>query len=181
MCKTVFTWIFIILSIGALRLIFYWKPNWFIRCTHRRISLSLATQILLKVGYHVCWRYSLHCLFCLELFTCTWNEKKGTCIYGYPNKIGNQNKSSTYYQCCLFVVLSRQGIEIWIQCFLPNRIAYYSSIYPVIVIWYSNINLKLSDSWDIWIPFKAHSFFFTYNHAFEKLGYRGAFFIICSC
>ena len=63
MCRTIFTWIFIILSIGVLRLIFYWKPNWFIKFTHRRVNLSKATHVLLKVGYNG-YRLNVMLLIC---------------------------------------------------------------------------------------------------------------------
>ena len=63
MCRTIFTWIFIILSIGVLRLIFYWKPNWFIEFTHHRVNLSKATHVLLKVGYNG-YRLNVMLLIC---------------------------------------------------------------------------------------------------------------------
>ena len=47
--KTFITWIFIIISFGFLRLIFYWKPEWMLKCTHERCSLNKATKALLKV------------------------------------------------------------------------------------------------------------------------------------
>lgn len=45
----VVTWFFIILTIGFLRLIFYWKPNWMLKCTHKKTSLKVATSVLLRV------------------------------------------------------------------------------------------------------------------------------------
>lgn len=44
------TWIFIVLSVGFLRLVFYWKPNWLILCTHKRCFIKYATKVLLKVN-----------------------------------------------------------------------------------------------------------------------------------
>ncbi|XP_067950022.1 polyamine-transporting ATPase 13A3-like [Watersipora subatra] len=49
--RTTLTWIGFILSLGFLRLIFYWKPNWYIRCTHVKTSLSSASHVLLKDQY----------------------------------------------------------------------------------------------------------------------------------
>ncbi|CAF0715730.1 unnamed protein product [Brachionus calyciflorus] len=45
------TWIFIVLTIGFLRLIFYWKPNWMLLCTHKKCDLAEATSILLRDKY----------------------------------------------------------------------------------------------------------------------------------
>lgn len=45
------TWIFIVLSIGFLRLVFYWKPNWLILCTHKRCLIKYASKIMLKDKY----------------------------------------------------------------------------------------------------------------------------------
>jgi phage-related protein len=47
--KNVLTWIFMILTLGLLRLIFYWKPDWYLKATCAKCSLEEATQILLKV------------------------------------------------------------------------------------------------------------------------------------
>ncbi len=48
----VITWILIVLTIGFLRLIFYWKPDWMLKCTHRQCSLKTATKVLLKDKYN---------------------------------------------------------------------------------------------------------------------------------
>lgn len=45
------TWIFITLTLGFLRLVFYWKPNWMLICTHKQCSLDVATKILLRDKY----------------------------------------------------------------------------------------------------------------------------------
>ena len=46
----IITWIFIVLTIGFLKLVFYWKPNWMLLCTHRECSLKSATSVLLRVS-----------------------------------------------------------------------------------------------------------------------------------
>ena len=47
----VITWLFIVLTFGFLRLVFYWKPNWMLLCTHRRCAVSAASSVLLKDKY----------------------------------------------------------------------------------------------------------------------------------
>lgn len=47
--RTIITWIFIVLTAGFLRLVFYWKPHWFLRCYCYRADLSVAQYVLLKV------------------------------------------------------------------------------------------------------------------------------------
>ena len=48
---TVIIWILIVLTVGFLRLVFYWKPEWMLKATHVKCDLHKAQQILLKV----CW------------------------------------------------------------------------------------------------------------------------------
>lgn len=36
---------------GFLRLVFYWKPNWMLLCTHKQCGLGEATSILLRDKY----------------------------------------------------------------------------------------------------------------------------------
>jgi len=47
--KTIITWVFVLITLGSLRLVLYWKPNWLLICTHKQCPLHLATKILLKV------------------------------------------------------------------------------------------------------------------------------------
>jgi hypothetical protein len=49
--KTTLIWILIVFTIGFLRLIFYWKPEWMLICTHTKCDLKLATKVLLKDKY----------------------------------------------------------------------------------------------------------------------------------
>jgi predicted P-type ATPase len=49
--RTIITWTFIVLTVGFLRLVFYWKPNWFLRCCCSRTDLSVAQYVLLKDRY----------------------------------------------------------------------------------------------------------------------------------
>ena len=48
---SVITWILIILTLGFLRLVFYWKPDWMIKATHRRCDIRDATKVLLLDKY----------------------------------------------------------------------------------------------------------------------------------
>lgn len=47
----VITWIGVTLTLGFLRLIFYWKPEWMLMCTHRECDTKEATTILLRDKY----------------------------------------------------------------------------------------------------------------------------------
>ncbi|CAH1772705.1 unnamed protein product [Owenia fusiformis] len=49
--KRAVTWVFIILTVGFLRLIFYWKPDWYIKCTRDPVSLAQAETVLLLDQY----------------------------------------------------------------------------------------------------------------------------------
>ncbi|XP_067658153.1 polyamine-transporting ATPase 13A3-like isoform X1 [Haliotis asinina] len=49
--KTAVVWFFIIITVGLLRLFFYWLPHLFIKATHSRCSLAAATTVLLKDQY----------------------------------------------------------------------------------------------------------------------------------
>ncbi|CAF0758520.1 unnamed protein product [Rotaria sp. Silwood1] len=49
--RTTITWIFIILTVGFLRLIFYWKPHWFLQCCCIQADLAVCQYVLLKDRY----------------------------------------------------------------------------------------------------------------------------------
>ncbi|XP_014662698.1 PREDICTED: LOW QUALITY PROTEIN: probable cation-transporting ATPase 13A3, partial [Priapulus caudatus] len=49
--KTTVTWICIVLTAGLLRVVFHWKPEWMLSCTHSRSSLATAVKLLLKDQY----------------------------------------------------------------------------------------------------------------------------------
>ncbi|CAF2321068.1 unnamed protein product [Rotaria sp. Silwood2] len=49
--RTTITWIFIVLTVGFLRLIFYWKPHWFLQCCCIRADLAVCQYVLLKDRY----------------------------------------------------------------------------------------------------------------------------------
>ncbi|XP_021372872.1 probable cation-transporting ATPase 13A3 isoform X2 [Mizuhopecten yessoensis] len=48
---TVIVWIGIFLTVGLLRLFFYWFPHLMVRSTHSKCSLSIATIVVLKDQY----------------------------------------------------------------------------------------------------------------------------------
>lgn len=50
-CKQLLTWLFIVITIGLLRLVFFWKPEWMLYCTHCRSSLETADSCLLIDKY----------------------------------------------------------------------------------------------------------------------------------
>jgi len=47
--RTLLTWLTIVLTLGFLRLVFYWKPNWYLKWTHTETDLVEASHVLLKV------------------------------------------------------------------------------------------------------------------------------------
>ena len=47
--KNAVTWCGYVLTLGFLRLVFYWKPNWHLKATHDECSLSQAEKVLLQV------------------------------------------------------------------------------------------------------------------------------------
>ncbi|KAL3862276.1 hypothetical protein ACJMK2_008257, partial [Sinanodonta woodiana] len=49
--KEILTWIAIFLTVGLLRLVFYWMPHWMVMCTHDRCPLNLAEVVLLLDQY----------------------------------------------------------------------------------------------------------------------------------
>ena len=59
----VVTWFFIILTLGFLRLVFYWKPNWMLLCTHKKTNLKTATSVLLRVIIIFLLSSLFYCLF----------------------------------------------------------------------------------------------------------------------
>jgi len=42
-------WIGTVLTVGTLRLVFYWRPDWLLKCTCITASLSKAEYVLLEV------------------------------------------------------------------------------------------------------------------------------------
>ena len=47
----ILTWTGVILTLGFLRLVFYWKPEWMLKATHRQCKVREATTILLRDKY----------------------------------------------------------------------------------------------------------------------------------
>uniref|UniRef100_A0A023F2U2 Cation-transporting ATPase n=1 Tax=Triatoma infestans TaxID=30076 RepID=A0A023F2U2_TRIIF len=51
-------WIFIVLTVGTLRLVFHWWPHWMLYATHRPSSLDIAEKVLVIERYqqkHKCY------------------------------------------------------------------------------------------------------------------------------
>lgn len=49
--RTILTWSFIIETLGLLRMIFHWFPEWFLKCTHKKCSLESAEVLLIVVRH----------------------------------------------------------------------------------------------------------------------------------
>ena len=47
---TSITWVFIVLTVGILRMVFHWFPEWFLNCTHTRCPLETAEKVLIVVS-----------------------------------------------------------------------------------------------------------------------------------
>ncbi|XP_074655919.1 polyamine-transporting ATPase 13A3-like [Tubulanus polymorphus] len=47
----ILTWIVIVLTVGLLRLVFHWKPEWMLYFTHEKCPLDCAEKVLLKDQY----------------------------------------------------------------------------------------------------------------------------------
>lgn len=45
----VVTWGFIVVTVGFLRLVFHWRPQWYLWASHVKCSLAEAQRILLVV------------------------------------------------------------------------------------------------------------------------------------
>ena len=48
--KSSVTYFFIFITIGILRLVYHWFPEWFLNCTHSKCSLESAKTVLVVVG-----------------------------------------------------------------------------------------------------------------------------------
>ena len=46
---SILTWSLIVLTVGILRVIFHWFPEWFLKCTYTSCSLETADKVLIVV------------------------------------------------------------------------------------------------------------------------------------
>jgi len=57
--REIVVWVCTILTVGILRLVFYWRPDWMLKCTCVVESLDKAEYVLLEVRSclrcKVCW------------------------------------------------------------------------------------------------------------------------------
>ncbi|XP_022702797.1 probable cation-transporting ATPase 13A3 isoform X2 [Varroa jacobsoni] len=51
LAKTFVTWLGIVCTLGLARLVFHWKPDWMLRCTHEVCPLAEATKVRLVDQY----------------------------------------------------------------------------------------------------------------------------------
>lgn len=49
--RSALTWSGAIMTLGALRLVFHWYPQWLVYATHTSCTLSEATKLLVVVSY----------------------------------------------------------------------------------------------------------------------------------
>jgi hypothetical protein len=50
MIKSIVTYSIIVMTIGILRLVYHWFPEWFLNCTHSKCSLESAERVLVVVS-----------------------------------------------------------------------------------------------------------------------------------
>ena len=50
MMKSIVTYLIIVMTIGILRLVYHWFPEWFLNCTHSKCSLESAEKVLVVVS-----------------------------------------------------------------------------------------------------------------------------------
>jgi cation-transporting P-type ATPase 13A2 len=46
-------WFLIVITMGLLRLVLYWKPQWFLKLTHKKCNLDIAEKVLLIVIFEI--------------------------------------------------------------------------------------------------------------------------------
>ncbi|EFX85022.1 hypothetical protein DAPPUDRAFT_314488 [Daphnia pulex] len=44
---TIVTWFFIVITVGILRMVYHWFPEWFLNCTHTKCPFEVADKVLL--------------------------------------------------------------------------------------------------------------------------------------
>jgi hypothetical protein len=50
MIKSIVTYLIIVMTIGILRLVYHWFPEWFLNCTHSKCTLESAEKVLVVVS-----------------------------------------------------------------------------------------------------------------------------------
>jgi len=50
MIKSIVTYSIIVMTVGILRLVYHWFPEWFLNCTHSKCSLESAERVLVVVS-----------------------------------------------------------------------------------------------------------------------------------
>ena len=53
-------WLLYLLTVGILRLLFHWKPQWMLKCTHVPCPLSQATKVMLIDHYNQTFVEDVH-------------------------------------------------------------------------------------------------------------------------
>jgi hypothetical protein len=61
--RSALTWSGVVLTLGALRLVLHWYPQWLLYATHTPCALSAATKLLVVVSVSI-----LNPLCCVPLF-----------------------------------------------------------------------------------------------------------------
>lgn len=68
-------WVLYILTVGILRLLFHWKPQWMLKCTHVPCPLPQATKVMLIDHYNQTFVEDVHSVHS--------NQIKRNCSPGY--------------------------------------------------------------------------------------------------
>ncbi|XP_057368287.1 polyamine-transporting ATPase 13A3-like isoform X2 [Daphnia carinata] len=76
--RTALTWLFILKTLGILRMVFHWFPEWFLNCTYTRCSLEVAEKVLIVEIYQKKHRRvhirSITCMSALEIINAANNQ-----------------------------------------------------------------------------------------------------------
>ncbi|XP_046445093.1 polyamine-transporting ATPase 13A3-like isoform X2 [Daphnia pulex] len=89
--RTILTWLFIVKTVGILRMVFHWFPEWFLNCTHTRCSLEVAEKILIVEIYQKKYRRvhirSITCMSALQII----NEATEHTVKGKKKSVEHRN------------------------------------------------------------------------------------------
>ncbi|ESP04540.1 hypothetical protein LOTGIDRAFT_135940 [Lottia gigantea] len=129
--KQVVIWIFIVLTIGLLRLVFYWLPHYFLRCTHDKCSLAQAESVIMKVKNIN--QYEQY--FVAKVETAT---REGTSFVKYPKKYIYPNQTFSFFSFKMISVYVYKLLLFFLQ--KDENLIHYFISKKVKYIWDGNCN-----------------------------------------
>ncbi|KAK3088339.1 hypothetical protein FSP39_017880 [Pinctada imbricata] len=105
--RKVLVWFFIIITVGIVRLFFFWLPHLYVKATHRKCSLAEATTVILRDQYEQ-W-------FVSEVKISTGTQKQSKPGTWHMRRAGNVNEKALAHerQLCLY---TPKGDENALDC-----------------------------------------------------------------